>query len=231
MVSIPLTLTDLAPDLIREITGWIKTTRDMDAYLTTRRAHKETRAVWHLLRRKNNERWDLHMHARSMALSIEDRLVVSIKSFVRLCRPSLFIATSYCDDAYVIRHGLWDPSETNVNVRDSTGETPLLVACRKGSVRCVWALLELGANVNYANADGRTSMMLCCQNGHDLCARALIKAGADIEKPDKNGWTPLMKACWNGHDLCAPGTDRGESGPPETKHFWRERLDDRPSVR
>ena len=76
-----LGVTNLPGDMAREITQWISSPKDMDAYLDSSAAHNETRALWRRLTNRNVqdfESWRLPMHDREVAFPIEFRLAVPI---------------------------------------------------------------------------------------------------------------------------------------------------------
>lgn len=86
----------------------------------------------------------------------------------------------------------------NVDARDSSGQTPLLTACRNGHRKAERLLIELGANVNARDEVGNTPLLWDC-NSHLGYARGepllLIEKGADVNAKTEQGITPLHKAC------------------------------------
>ena len=66
----------------------------------------------------------------------------------------------------------------NVNVRDSTGGTPLAHAAWFGRVDTVKLLIEKGADLNAKKNDGGTPVLLATWNKHPEVAEILKKAGA-----------------------------------------------------
>jgi len=83
----------------------------------------------------------------------------------------------------------------NVNVRNSTGVTPLLAACRNGLLQVVEALLALVpgrlTTLDVQDANGNTGLMLACENGNREIAMALIAAGANVQLKNRAGKTAL----------------------------------------
>jgi hypothetical protein len=77
-----------------------------------------------------------------------------------------------------------------------------MLACEKGHLQCVLALLEAGAPVEQAKPSGDTALMLAGVNGHVKCVRALLEARAQVEQAKPDGTTTLMLACQNGHLDC-----------------------------
>ncbi|KAI8714627.1 hypothetical protein NCS52_01183000 [Fusarium sp. LHS14.1] len=85
-----------------------------------------------------------------------------------------------------------------VEARDSSGQTPLLVACRNGQTEVERLLVEQGANVNARDEEGNTPLFWDCDSfagyarGEPLL---LIKKGADVNAKTEHGNTPLHRAC------------------------------------
>ena len=188
-------------ELIQEITGWISITKDLLAYLSTTRAHDKTRAPLCVLIRVAKTSWDLHMQARSMALMIEDRLSVSVKSIGRLCQPDLTVVVRN-NDLFVLHHALYELADIDKTFCRSIKLTPLMIVAEKGHEQCVLALIEAKANIEATHMYGWTALFMACLNGHEQCARALIEAGAEVDKGNANGRTSLMTASMNGHESC-----------------------------
>jgi len=87
-----------------------------------------------------------------------------------------------------------------VNIRNSTGDTPLHVASMAGNFHAARVLIEKGAEVNARDdRDGRTPLHTACLWGSISVLRLLIKAGADINARDEYESTALHYACWGGH--------------------------------
>lgn len=80
----------------------------------------------------------------------------------------------------------------DINHRDSSGQTPLVMACigkRKDIVR--W-LIEIGADVDKRTCEGPTPLMWACSSGYRGMADMLLYKGANIDKADYEGRTPVM---------------------------------------
>ena len=114
------------------------------------------------------------------------------------------------------------------------GSTALMLACAKGYVSIVSALLrntcqtklksELssalkfrgltgqqsfstaskGMDINVANENGETCLMMACEKGSVEIVRILLDEGADPNIADKNGVTPLMVCCRRGQERIVP---------------------------
>lgn len=77
----------------------------------------------------------------------------------------------------------------DVNERNSYGETALMSAAARGSLRIVDALLAAGADVNARRADGFTALIQAAFFGHRDVVSALIAGGADVNAADNLGMT------------------------------------------
>jgi ankyrin repeat protein len=85
----------------------------------------------------------------------------------------------------------------NVNIANSSGETPLFVASMSKRVEVVKALIQAGADVNIANRQGETPLFIAAMWGGDSgieVVKLLIEFGADVNIADENGETPLLQA-------------------------------------
>ncbi|OAE30644.1 hypothetical protein AXG93_3016s1280 [Marchantia polymorpha subsp. ruderalis] len=99
-----------------------------------------------------------------------------------------------------------------VNILNSSGQTPLMLACKSGRWSCIEPLLEAGANVlafDYTRA--RTCLHYASRGGHTECVRRILAAAA--QGPVANSWgfvrfvnvrdgygiTPLHMASRQGH--------------------------------
>jgi uncharacterized protein len=69
-------------------------------------------------------------------------------------------------------------TDIDVNVRDETGATPLILAARNGHDGVVKTLLIARAEINAKDNQGKTAMMYASTGGHDDTVRALVQAGA-----------------------------------------------------
>ncbi len=86
---------------------------------------------------------------------------------------------------------------TNVNDRNSIGETPLHMATRSGSVPAMTALLDCGADVSSrTDKIGHTPMHYACMHGHVEGTLLLLRRGGDAHVGDDTvlGRTPLETA-------------------------------------
>lgn len=85
----------------------------------------------------------------------------------------------------------------NVNSLDKDKRTPLHVACKRGSIRAVRALLERGAHINAVTSEGNTPLLMAIDRGGEIGAEIaieLLKRGADVHIANKSGIFALGRA-------------------------------------
>ena len=86
---------------------------------------------------------------------------------------------------------------------DARGDTPLILACRRGFHAVASVLLDSRASPNHQNLFGGTALYYACQHGFEDCAAACIGAGAQVDLSDHKGTSPLGIACYNNSVECA----------------------------
>jgi len=79
----------------------------------------------------------------------------------------------------------------NVNVRNSHGETALMLACLKGHVALAKLLISKQADINQP---GWTPLHYAATGGHIELIQMLLEESAYIDAESPNGTTPLMMA-------------------------------------
>ena len=84
------------------------------------------------------------------------------------------------------------------NAEDGKGDAALAIACSKGHMNIVRALLGANANVNRRGNHNLTPLCIACAHGYTLTAMMLIAANADVDLADDTGATPLRIACKKG---------------------------------
>jgi ankyrin repeat protein len=81
--------------------------------------------------------------------------------------------------------------------KDKDGNTALLVACKKGNLDIVSALLEQGAAVDATSTEGNTPFMEASQFGHTKSMERLLEFKANLNAQNKKGQTALWLAVDN----------------------------------
>eukprot|EP00798_Chlamydomonas_sp_ICE-L_P032103 gene32103-16616_t len=100
----------------------------------------------------------------------------------------------------------------DVEEKDGTGDSPLLMAVRNGHTECVASLLaDRGADVNVKTPGGATPLFLASVRGQKAVVAALVAGGADVQEQEKleaalaEEWPlergALLKACEAGNVL------------------------------
>lgn len=92
-----------------------------------------------------------------------------------------------------------DPNKTR---RDACGNTPLLLAARRGHAPTVRTLIKAGASVSAVDVKGRSALFLASMGGHADVVKALLDAGASVDGDALTTSTKasaLHAAACNGH--------------------------------
>ncbi|XP_055332445.1 ankyrin repeat domain-containing protein 29-like isoform X1 [Paramacrobiotus metropolitanus] len=93
-----------------------------------------------------------------------------------------------------------DSGRVHVDVKDSDGTTPLMLAVANNHLACVEELLEQEAEVNERrNISGATALYYAAQNGFFDIITTLYRHGAEINCRCHDGGTPFAVACQSGH--------------------------------
>ena len=87
----------------------------------------------------------------------------------------------------------------NVNQKDKSTNTPLLLAAKIGDRQVVDALLSNGADPNIKNKAGATALMLAAKYGHDHVIEQLMLHDADPLIQNKSGIKASRFASAYGH--------------------------------
>uniref|UniRef100_A0A667YM70 Uncharacterized protein n=1 Tax=Myripristis murdjan TaxID=586833 RepID=A0A667YM70_9TELE len=85
----------------------------------------------------------------------------------------------------------------SVDVQDTNGQTPLMLAVLSGHTECVYSLLSQGASVEARDRWGRTALHRGAVTGQEECVEALLQRGASVCVRDIRGRSPihLASAC------------------------------------
>jgi len=96
------------------------------------------------------------------------------------------------------------------------GDTPFLIAVRKGREPLARTLAELGANVNHLNRMRRTALHEAAQAGSMALVKLCLTYRAKIDLQDANGNTPLHLAAGRTQAEVAEFLIRGGARPDIT---------------
>uniref|UniRef100_A0A1I8H716 ANK_REP_REGION domain-containing protein n=2 Tax=Macrostomum lignano TaxID=282301 RepID=A0A1I8H716_9PLAT len=86
-----------------------------------------------------------------------------------------------------------------IEKEDFDGNTPLLLACQRGSKQLLTLLQKLGADFSHANQKGNTPALLLSAIGNLQLLQIVHKAGGDLDHPNWKGDTPILMACRYNH--------------------------------
>jgi ankyrin repeat protein len=90
----------------------------------------------------------------------------------------------------------------DVNIANSQGATPLVMAAQEGCKEAVIALLVAKAAVNQVMNDGTGPVHMAAKKGHHDILKLLIKAGGDVNQLALGEISPLMTATDKGQVDC-----------------------------
>lgn len=90
-------------------------------------------------------------------------------------------------------------AKADVNSRDSSGQTPLMMMDEQATSDLVWDLVNRGAKVNLRDNDGETALMAAAAINNTEVLKALVEAGAKVNHTTKDGVTALMLAAEAGY--------------------------------
>lgn len=84
----------------------------------------------------------------------------------------------------------------DVNVYDSEGNTPLVLAAKYGLADVVQVLLDKGAHIDmHSERHHNTPLYMSLDTDHQNVSELLLSAGASWSMPNANGTYPLHRAC------------------------------------
>ena len=87
--------------------------------------------------------------------------------------------------------------KTNLNVRNSHGESALMLVCLKGELELAKMLIHRDVDINHP---GWTSLHYAASGGHTAIIQLLLDESAYIDAESPNGTTPLMMAARYGNE-------------------------------
>jgi ankyrin repeat protein len=87
----------------------------------------------------------------------------------------------------------------NVNLKNGSGETALMMLDGDATSDLVWDIINVGAKVNLKDNFGNTALMRAATTNNLEALKTLIDAGAEVDARDKRGHTALMAAASEGN--------------------------------
>jgi len=134
----------------------------------------------------------------------------------RGCSDTVEILVDHCpfEDAIItaVDRGCFSVTKTlieagaDLEIRDEEGNTPFLIAARRGEIEICKLLLhidprphtsdmnEIVPSAHVTNNNGETALMLASKNGYADLVTFLLKIGLDRTAKDNDGWTALDHA-------------------------------------
>lgn len=86
-------------------------------------------------------------------------------------------------------------NKNNINTRDGSGNTLLMIAAQKGFIKIVEYLVDEGVDIDEVNSVGQTALNLAVYFGQNSIANYLIEKGANVNKTDNRFiLSPLIAA-------------------------------------
>jgi ankyrin repeat protein len=85
-------------------------------------------------------------------------------------------------------------SKSNINIKSSWGDTPLIYAVLGNSYEIAKKLIDAGAKLDTRNADGITALRCAVEMSYPTMVDLLIDSGVNINTKDRKGGTTLAEA-------------------------------------
>lgn len=89
--------------------------------------------------------------------------------------------------------------DIDIEARDNAGNTPLLLAARKGATQTAKILIDHNADINAHNRRDSTALHLASLRGKDGLVKLLLEYQVPVSQEDQDGATPLFLAAQGGH--------------------------------
>jgi len=101
----------------------------------------------------------------------------------------------------------------DVNARDQSGATPLMIAADQGNLDIVRLLLEKGADVNAKDGQDSSALIEASKRGFLEIVKLLLERGANVSATDNKRKTAAMYAQERGHSKVANVLEAHRSAP------------------
>ncbi len=88
--------------------------------------------------------------------------------------------------------------QVEINLQNSNGETPLMLAAKLGRDDLVKLLIDLGADCSIKDNEENTLLMSALEYGQESTAKILLAKFPNMNEKNLTGTTPLMLAAENG---------------------------------
>ena len=140
----------------------------------------------------NGAKSDKHTATVNLLLSVsQGQLLQKQDAHGRLC---IHLAAFHGDQALssILEHN------SCVDVADSMGRTPLMLAASQGRLDAVDSLVAARADIDAIDAHGRTALQLAAAGGHLAVVDLLLTLGADEAHKDNDGAVALHYAVTHG---------------------------------
>ena len=130
---------------------------------------------------------------------------------------------------------LW--ARADVNARNGSGQTVLMLLGEKITSDIVWDLINAGAKVNLRDNDGDTALIEAARSNNLDVLKTLLDAGAKVNAKNNDGQTPLMMAASEGlinnlRALILAGADiNARDGEGKSALMYAKENDHSPVVR
>ena len=105
---------------------------------------------------------------------------------------------------WVVTHGLTDSTQRILqsfgtpDLRDQSGQTPLMVASAAGQLEIMDQLLGANSNVRLKDNSGQSAIHHAAANNQPNAISKLLSAGAEINAQDNSGQSALHLSAWSG---------------------------------
>ena len=150
------------------------------------RDSRQSRGVWQILRR-------LFLHSRDDDEQSDTALIVAIHHLYLVQDPAVKRQAAISGIVPALLQAGADP-----NIRDESGEAPLMMTVMWEPPELIQCLLDHKANVNARGFAGSTPLMLAVPKDRDGSVKLLLEHGAEVNARMDDGMTPLMVAAGTG---------------------------------